>query len=238
VEQRRALNPLRAFDSKAEGMEDIMAGAPLLADHVSAGGKAHHERVVELLESEGLPLTHDPRLVRGLDYYTRTTFEYQAAGLGAQNAVGGGGRYDGLAEELGWPERFPGIGWALGVDRTLLALRGPGGGAAERPAATGRVEAFVIVADAALAGEALALVTRLRRGGTSSDLAFGGRSVKAQFKAANRSGARVALVLGRDEAARGVVTVKDLVTGEQREVARGDVASALRPRGADQSADG
>src|SRR5665811_1796156 len=135
VQARRQLNPLRAFDSKAPGMAKVMAGAPLLADHVSAEAKAHHDTVVTLLESEGDPITHDPRLVRGLDYYTRTTFEYQAAGLGAQNAVGGGGRYDGLAEDLGWRERFPGIGWALGVDRTGLALRGAG---ALPPAWSGR----------------------------------------------------------------------------------------------------
>ncbi|MDP8978256.1 MAG: histidine--tRNA ligase, partial [Actinomycetota bacterium] len=123
VAARRHLNPLRAFDSKAPGMPAIMADAPLLGDHIGPAAAEHHAVVVELLRDQGLPLTHDPRLVRGLDYYTRTTFEYQAGTLGAQNAVGGGGRYDGLAEDLGWPERFPGVGWALGVDRTVLALR-------------------------------------------------------------------------------------------------------------------
>ncbi len=223
VEERRRLNPLRAFDSKAPGMAAIMADAPVLADHVSDDAKHHHETVVTLLEAEGVPLTHDPHLVRGLDYYTRTAFEYQAAGLGAQNAVGGGGRYDGLAEDLGWPERFPGIGWALGVDRTVLALRSAGA----EPPLPGRVAAFVVATDTALRGAALALATALRRAGVATDFACDGRSVKAQFKAADRSGARYALVLGPAEIDRGVVTVKDLGSGEQRAVARDAVVDAL-----------
>ena len=221
VQERRTLNPLRAFDSKAPGMDAIMAGAPVLADHVSAEAREHHAIVVSVLESQGVPITHDPRLVRGLDYYTRTTFEYQAGNLGAQNAVGGGGRYDGLAEDLGWPERFPGIGWALGVDRTVLALRQSGA----LPAAPGRVEVFVVTAAADLRADAFALVAQLRAAGVAADLAFDGRSMKAQFKAADRSGAASVVVLGPDEAARGIVTIKDLESGEQREVARDQVAA-------------
>jgi histidyl-tRNA synthetase len=223
VEQRRHLNPLRAFDSKAPGMAEVMAQAPLLADSINAEAKAHHEAVVELLEAERVPLTHDPRLVRGLDYYTRTTFEYQAAGLGAQNAVGGGGRYDGLAEDLGWPERFPGIGWALGVDRTLLALQG----SETPPQLPPRVEVFVVAIDRTLAPDALRLASSLRRAGIATDLAFDGRSPKAQFKVADRSGARAVVVLGPAEVERGVVTVKDLTSGAQHEVARDDVVAAL-----------
>jgi histidyl-tRNA synthetase len=204
-------------------MEQIMARAPVLADHVSDGAKAHHEAVVALLEAEGVPLTHDPRLVRGLDYYTRTTFEYQAGNLGAQNAVGGGGRYDALAQILGWPDRFPGIGWALGVDRTVLAITQAG----TAPAVPGRVAAFVVVTDPALASDAWRLVQALRRGGIPADQAFDGRSVKAQFKAADRSGARVALVLGPAEADSGTVTLKTLATGQQRTVARADVLAAV-----------
>jgi histidyl-tRNA synthetase len=223
VEARRHANPLRAFDSKAPGMSEVMAEAPLLADHLSEAAKAHHARVVELLEAEGVPLTHDPRLVRGLDYYTRTTFEYQAAGLGAQNAVGGGGRYDGLAQVLGWGERFPGIGWALGVERTMLALRGADALPPPRP----RVAVFVVVAAPELAGEALSLVSALRRAGVAADLGFDRRSVKAQFKVADRAGAARVVVLGPDEVARGVLTVKDLATGEQREIARTDATREL-----------
>ena len=220
VAERRHLNPLRAFDSKAPGMPEIMAGAPRLIDHIGEAAKAHHEQVCRLLEAEGVPLTHDPLLVRGLDYYTRTTVEYQAEGLGAQNAVGGGGRYDGLAEDLGWPEPFPGVGWALGLDRTVLAL----GGEVE-PAP--RAEAFVVAVDASLEAEAFALVAELRRAGIAADQAFGGRRMKAQFRLADRAGARWALVLGPDEAARGVVTARDLVSGEQQEVARGQIAATL-----------
>lgn len=224
VQQRRALNPLRAFDSKAPGMDKVMAAAPVLADHVSAEARAHHEVVVRLLEAEGVPITHDPRLVRGLDYYTRTTFEFQAGSLGAQNAVGGGGRYDGLAEDLGWGEAFPGIGWALGVDRTVLALRESG----VLPPAPPRVTAFVVAASEGLREDAFRLAVRLRREGISTDLAFGGRSLKAQFKAADRAGAERVVVLGEAEAARGAVTVKDLRSGDQREVPLQDVAQALR----------
>ena len=220
---RRHLNPLRAFDSKAPGMDRIMAGAPLLPDAVSPEAREHHAVVVSLLESEGVPLTHDPRLVRGLDYYSRTTFEYQAGTLGAQNAVGGGGRYDGLAEDLGWPQRFPGVGWALGVDRTVLALRTAG----VAPAPPGRVTAFVVVADPALAGDAFALVCDLRACGVATDMAFDARSLKAQMKAADRAGARWAVLLGRQEAERGLVTVKVLASGEQSELARSDAARLL-----------
>ena len=221
VEERRALNPLRAFDSKAPGMSEIMAGAPVLAEHIGAEAKAHHEVVIHLLEAEGVPLTHDLHLVRGLDYYTRTTFEYQAANLGAQNAVGGGGRYDGLAEDLGASQRFPGIGWALGVDRTVLAV-------ADRPDEPARrVDVFVIVADPGLAERAFSLVAQLRRSAVATDQAFDGRSMRAQFKAADRAGARWAVVLGGDEDARGVVSLKDLHSGEQRELPGDELVAAL-----------
>jgi len=222
IAARRHQNPLRAFDSKAPGMERIMAGAPLIADAVGEAAKGHHEAVIRLLESEGVPLTHDPRLVRGLDYYSRTTFEYQAGGLGAQNAVGGGGRYDGLAEELGSPERFPGVGWALGVDRTLLALELAGAA----PQAEGRVAVFVVGAPG-LHAEAFALASRVRRAGVPCDLGFDARGMKAQFKAADRAGAAVALILGADEVNRGVVAVKDLVSGQQREVPADEVLGQL-----------
>ena len=223
VANRRHLNPLRAFDSKAPGMDKIMAEAPLLPDAVSTDAREHHEIVVSLLRREGVPVTHDPRLVRGLDYYSRTTFEYQAGRLGAQNAVGGGGRYDGLAEDLGWPERFPGIGWALGVDRTVLALQTEG----SAPAAPGRVIAFCVLADNDLAEHAFSLVTELRRAGIAADLGFDGRSMKAQMKAADRAGARWALVLGPAEVERRVVTVKELESGDQREVARDTLIEEL-----------
>ena len=226
VEQRRHLNPLRAFDSKAPGMAEVMASAPVLIDHISDTAREHHAVVVELLEAEKVPLTHDPHLVRGLDYYSRTTFEYQAGNLGAQNAVGGGGRYDGLAEDLGWSERFPGIGWALGVDRTVLALRT----ADALPAAQGRVAVFIVVADRGASGRAFALAAQLRRAGVATDLGFDGRSVKAQFKVADRSGARWAVVLGHEEMESGTVTVKDLTSGEQQSVDPTEVVGLVQGR--------
>lgn len=220
VAERRTRNPLRAFDSKAPAMAQIMAEAPVLRDFVSADAKAHHELVVSRLESVGVPILHDPRLVRGLDYYNRTTFEYQVRSLGAQDAVGGGGRYDGLAEDLGWSERFPGIGFGLGVDRVLLALGAHG------IALPGRVQAFVVVTDASLSADAFAVLRELRHSGISADRAYGGRSVKAQMKVADRSGAGIVVLLGADEVERGVVTVKDLSTGNQREVDRGKIVRA------------
>ena len=220
VQARRALNPLRAFDSKAPGMAQVMAGAPLLADHVSDAAREHHRIVVDLLTEQHIPLTHDPRLVRGLDYYTRTTFEFQAGNLGAQNAVGGGGRYDGLAEDLGWPERFPGIGWALGVDRSVLAL-GPG-----QPVVA-RVAVVVVTTSVDLAARAFALVADLRRAGVATDQAFDARSLKAQLKVADRAGARWCVVLGAAELDRGAVVVKDLQSGSQAEVPLDGLVAAL-----------
>jgi histidyl-tRNA synthetase len=222
VQERRVLNPLRAFDSKAPGMDAIMAGAPLLPDHVSDEARAHHDTVVRVLEAEGVPITHDPRLVRGLDYYTRTTFEYQAGNLGAQNAVGGGGRYDGLAEDLGWPERFPGIGWALGVDRTVLAL---GDAVLVEPPA--RVAVFLVAVGDDQRQRAFSLAMRLRREGIATDLDFGARSLKTQLKSADRAGAAHAIVLGGDEAARDADVVRDLRSGEQREVPLADLPDLL-----------
>lgn len=220
VNERRALNPLRAFDSKAPGMAEIMAEAPLLRDNVNAEAKAHYDEVCGLLAAQGIPVTQDPRLVRGLDYYTRTTFEYQVDTLGAQSAVGGGGRYDGLAEQLGWGERFPGIGLALGVDRTLLAVTG-----GQTPDPAPRVTVFVVPTGEEVRAEAFAVASTLRRAGVSTDVGVDGRRARAQFKAADRAGARYAVVLGPDEVERGVVTVKDLATGEQTETPLTELAS-------------
>ena len=226
VEARRHLNPLRAFDSKAPGMAEKMADAPVLPDHVSEDAKAHHAEVVALLEAEGVPLRHDPRLVRGLDYYTRTTFEFKVGSLGAQDTVLGGGRYDGLAEDLGADEPLPGIGWACGVDRTLLAM----GAAGVDTPTSARVEAFVVIAGEGLRSEGFAVATALRRAGVATDLLTDGRSMRAQFKAADRSGARLAVVLGERELAAGVATVRDLESGEQRAVPRDDLVEAVRGR--------
>jgi histidyl-tRNA synthetase len=155
-----------------------------------------------------------PRLVRGLDYYTRTTFEFQHDGLGAQSAVGGGGRYDGLAQEIGGPP-LPGIGWALGVERTLLALQAEGLPAPAEP----RAAVFLVPLGAAAKRRSVVLAGALRARGVATDLAYGDRGLKGAMKAADRSGAAYAVVLGDRDLAAGEVPVKDLRTGEQQTVA-------------------
>ena len=216
VVERRHLNPLRAFDSKAEGMAEIMGGAPLLKDHISEAATEHHSQVITLLEGEGIPLIHDDKLVRGLDYYTRTTFEYQATNLGAQSAVGGGGRFDGLAEDLGWNEPFQGIGLALGVDRTYLSVYGvaPGDPNPALPRAP-RVDIFGIPMAPDYAPAVFGLITALRRAGIRAEMGESTRKARALFKSADRSGATLALIIGEEEAAQATVTLKHLGTGDQ-----------------------
>jgi histidyl-tRNA synthetase len=221
-------NPLRVLDCKRPACQAVIAGAPRQIDHLCDDCAAHLARVEAGLASLHLPFTIDSRLVRGLDYYTRTTFEYVATGLeSAQNAVGGGGRYDGLVEAMGGPPT-PGVGFALGVERILLAT-GAGDGAESRLAARRSLDAFVV--DFAGGEAARDLTARLRAAGLRADRAFDARSPKAQFKAADRSGARLALVVGPDEAATGRVGVKDLIAGgDQVSVPVGEVVQEVRAR--------
>jgi histidyl-tRNA synthetase len=197
-------NPLRVLDSKRAEDAPIIAGAPRIEEFWSPEAAEHFAAVRDGLDRIGVPWRLDGGLVRGLDYYRRTTFEFRSGALdSAQNALGGGGRYDGLVEDLGGPAT-PGIGFAIGVERTLIAcdvesvFPGPAGG----------VEVFVV--DTTGGSEALALSTELRRGGRSVDRGFGGRSMKAQMKAADRSGAELALIIGEDEAASDTVTARFL----------------------------
>jgi histidyl-tRNA synthetase len=166
-----------------------------------------------------------PRLVRGLDYYTRTTFEFQHDGLGAQSAVGGGGRYDGLSEDVGGPA-MPGVGWALGVDRTILAMR------AEEvaPDAPPRVEVYAVPLGAEAKRQLLRVVDALRRAGVSADLAFGDRGLKGAMKGADRSGARLAVVLGDRDIEAGEAQLKDLANGEQVAVPLEDIVTVVKER--------
>jgi histidyl-tRNA synthetase len=188
---------------------------------LSPGAADHFARFREGLDSLGVPYRVDERLVRGLDYYRRTTFEFVAAGLeGSQNAVGGGGRYDGLVEDLGGPATG-GVGFALGVDRTLLAcdtegVFGP------PPAA---VEVFIV--DTVDGLSALRLADKVRAAGYSCDRAFDGRSMKSQMKAADRSGARLAVIVGSDEASGGLCTVRDLVSSEQTTIEQAGLTAHL-----------
>jgi histidyl-tRNA synthetase len=223
--RRVEINPLRVLDDKRPQVQGQLASAPLAVDHLCDACKAHHERVRSLLAAAGVAFEDTPTLVRGLDYYTRTTFEFVHDGLGAQAAVGGGGRYDGLSESIGGPQ-LPGVGWALGVDRTVLALRAEG---VEAPGVTG-VEVFAVpIGDEAVAA-LFDAVTRWRRAGVRADIAYGGRGLKGAMKAADRSGARYAVVLGERDLAAGVAQVKDLGTGDQTAVPLADVVTDVRNR--------
>jgi histidyl-tRNA synthetase len=213
VRERIDANPLRAFDADHEGTRKVMAEAPTMLDRLDAEDAEHFEAVRRLLEREGIPFVLDSTLVRGLDYYTRTVFEFECERLGAQSGIGGGGRYDGLIEQLGG-QPTPANGWALGVERVALAL----GEAGESSAG----QVFVVAGDGSRE-RALALVTELRRAGLAADLDLGGRAIKGQMKQADRSGARYALILEDG----GAPVLRDMRSGEQREVDPGRLAEEL-----------
>lgn len=212
--RRAEINPLRVLDDKREAVQKQLTEAPLLRDYLCDACKTYHEEVRALITAAGVVFEDDAKLVRGLDYYTRTTFEFVHGGLGSQSAVGGGGRYDGLSEMIGGPA-LPSVGWALGVDRTVLALEAEGI-ELDIPAAT---SVFAV----AIGDEARRLlfgkVTELRRQGVAADFSFGGKGLKGAMKDANRSGARLAVVAGERDLAEGVVQLKDMESGEQQAVA-------------------
>ncbi len=218
-----ARNPLRVLDSKRAQDAPAIAAAPRIGEFWSVAAAAHFATVQRALDAAGVPYTLDPLLVRGLDYYRRTTFEFQAASLeSAQNAVGGGGRYDGLVEDLGGPPT-PGIGFALGVDRTLIACDDEGA----FPPPPVAVDAFVV--DTAGGADAHAITTELRRAGLRVDRAFEGRSMKSQMKSADRSGARLAVIVGTDEATAGTAVVRPLRSdAAQTTVARAELLSTVQ----------
>jgi histidyl-tRNA synthetase len=222
--ERALVNPLRVLDCKRPACMETTADAPRLVEHLCAPCKEHFDAVQTGLADLGVPFVIAPRLVRGLDYYTRTTFELQAAALeSAQNAVGGGGRYDKLAEALGGPAT-PGIGFGLGIERILLAADAEGVfAAAERT-----VDVWVV--DTTGGREATRLASELRAAGVSCDRSFDARSVKAQMKGADRSGARLAVIVGERELAAGTAAVKDLASGEQEEVDRLRLVEHVRQR--------
>jgi len=211
--RRVELNPLRVLDDKRPEVRAQLDGAPLAVDFLCAACKAHHETVRELLRAADVAFEDTPTLVRGLDYYTRTTFEFVHDGLGAQSALGGGGRYDGLSESIGGPA-LPGVGWALGVDRTVLALEAED---VAPPVATG-VQVFAVPLGAAAQRALFGVVTELRRAGVRADMSFGDRGLKGAMKSADRSGAALAVVVGDRDLDAGVAQVKDLATGAQSAV--------------------
>ncbi|HVD44715.1 MAG TPA: histidine--tRNA ligase [Rubrobacter sp.] len=204
---RMDTNPLRTFDSKHEGTQAVLAEAPRITSYLSSDASAHLAAVREGLEALGIPYEIDDRLVRGLDYYTMTVFEAKSGALGAQDTVGAGGRYNGLISDLGGPE-LGGIGFGSGVERMLLA-------AASRET-TSSLDVFFVTLTPEARIPAMKLAVALREEGISSDLDYGGRGMRAQFKQADRTGASYAAILGEDELARGVCTVRDMASGEER----------------------
>ena len=212
--QRRAqVNPLRVLDDKRPEVRAQLVGVPLLVDHLSPAAAEHHAAVKQHLDDLGVAYVENPRMVRGLDYYTKTTFEFVHDGLGAQAGIGGGGRYDGLMAVLGG-QALSGVGYGIGVDRTLLACRVEG----VTPWSTARCDVFGVPLGDAARSRLVVLAAALRRAGVRVDLAYGGRGLKGAMKAADRSGARFALVLGERDLEAGQVGLKDLATGEQTPV--------------------
>ena len=223
--ERAQINPLRVLDDKRPEVRALLADAPLLVDHLSPAAAEHHAQVLAYLDDLGIAYVENPRMVRGLDYYTKTTFEFVHDGLGAQSGIGGGGRYDGLMATLGGPP-LTGVGFGLGVDRTLLACRAEG----LAPWSAARCEVFGVPLGDAARRRLVALAGSLRRAGVRVDLAYGGRGLKGAMKAADRSGARYTLVLGERDLADGAVGVKEMVSGEQRSVPLDDVVAELVAR--------
>jgi histidyl-tRNA synthetase len=220
-------HPLRLLDTKDEAWQEVVERAPQLTEYLGNAAREHFEAVQRGLDAIGIEHELAPRLVRGFDYYTSTAFEFVSDELGAaQDAVGGGGRYDQLAEEMGGPPT-PGIGFGIGIERVELAR--PRSSAARDET---WLDAYVV--DAMGGAGATVLVAELRAAGLRADRAYGGRSVKAQWKLADRARARFGVMLGREEATRGHVVAKEMSTGEQLEVPREQLAGWLRTRRDDQ----
>ena len=221
---RMESNPLRTFDSKHEGTQAVLAEAPGIGAFLSPDAASHLALVREGLDALGVPYEMDERLVRGLDYYTMTVFEAKSGALGAQDTVGAGGRYNALISDLGGPD-LGGIGFGTGVERILLA------------AASGEADYAIDLFFVTLAPEArvpaMRLAGALRAEGVACDLDFGGRGAKGQFKQADRSGASFAAILGEDELSRGTIKVRDMASGEEREVdVAGGTGELMRAIGA------
>ncbi len=221
--RRAELNPLRVLDDKRPEVREQLDEAPVMVDHLCDDCRAHHATVQELLSALGITWVDNARLVRGLDYYTRTVFEFVHRRLGAQATICAGGRYDGLSESIDGPP-LPGVGFALGVDRTLLACE------AEDvvPSGSAPCEVFGVPMGASAARRVVTLVAQLRREGIAADHVFGSKGLKNSMKAADRSGARFALVVGERDLEAGVAQVKELATGEQTAVALADVVRTLK----------
>jgi histidyl-tRNA synthetase len=225
--QRRAeTNPLRVLDCKVPEDQPIIETLPRITDYLDDDSKAHFAQVLSALDACGVPYERNPRLVRGFDYYTRTTFEFTHGGLGAQNALLGGGRYDGLSEMLGGP-KAPGIGFAMGLDRLILTLQNRQAEEASGGSQFALADAFIAPLSESLNAEALALARELRRGGLRIELGDGAFRIKKSFETGNKL-ARAIVLLGEDEQRSGILTVKNFATGEQAKIPRGELAQALK----------
>ncbi len=220
--ERAEINPLRAFDCKNERCHEVMQGAPLMRDNLCDECRDHYEQVKRYLDAAGIAYVEDPTLVRGLDYYTRTVFEVEAPGAGV-GSIGGGGRYDGLVElEGGKPT--PGVGFAVGFERAMLALEAFG----VDPASDAPSCIYVANAGAELRDEVFALTHELRAAGIRTEADYQGRSLKSQFKQADKLGARLILIVGGDELAAGKVKVRDMVSHDEELVDRSAIVEAVR----------
>jgi histidyl-tRNA synthetase len=216
VRERIDLNPLRAFDAADPNTREVMRDAPVLLDRLTKDDAEHFSGVRELLDESGIEYELDATLVRGLDYYTRTVFEFESAALGAQAGVGGGGRYDRLIEQLDGPQT-PACGWAAGIERMLLA-------AGEPQVAPERVDLFVAIAKPEGTRAAFSLNRAARQQGLNAQLELAGRSLKGQLKHADRIGARYTAIVGDDAQ----ISLKEMGSGEQRELAISEVIEAIR----------
>ncbi len=217
-QERLAKNPLRILDSKDAGDRALVAAAPVIGPYLTADAAAFYDGVREALGRFGVPFVENPRIVRGLDYYSHTAFEFVTTRLGAQGTVMAGGRYDGLVAEMGGPPT-PAVGWAAGIERLSMLLAEPP--AAARPVA-------VVPLGGAAEAACVDVLQSLRRAGVRAEMAYRG-NMKKRMERANRIGARAAVILGEDELARGVAAVKDLTAGTQTEIALADLASHLGP---------
>ena len=220
-------NPMRILDCKNEKCHALAAGAPKLAECLDEDCKEHFAKVQELLTASGVDFVIDPTLVRGLDYYTRTAFEIQYTPLGAQSAVLGGGRYDGLVEEVGGPAT-PGIGFAMGMERVILALESQN----LLPASDETIDVFAVAPKPEAAVLAFTTVEKLREAGVCAAYDYQQRSMKAQMKAANRLNAKFVLIFGEDELSRNMVTLRDMTTEDkdnnQREIPIAEIITILK----------
>ena len=218
--RRKLTNPLRVLDCKVPQCKEFTADAPKITDHLCPDCAAHFDAVKGLLDAAGLRYTLNPRLVRGLDYYVRTTFEIVSGAIGSQSSVAGGGRYDGLVSSIGGPD-VPGVGFACGMERLALLMD-----KTVEPAP----DFFLAVLDAAGLPQGMLLAQDLRRSGFSGEAPYAARSVKSQMRAADKSGARFCLVLGTDELAAGTVVVKNMTAGGQETVSQDMLVAHLRAR--------